>query len=203
MLPVLPRCDCPLRMTARMKNIRRTTIAVLSVLALGAGLAACGGGSPHPVAHASALDSGDRAFLAFTACMRQHGVHMGDPYHRAGHSGLTLDFPAKTPAMLRAYSHCGHLIASVMAMKEAGMAARQHAMTYQQAQALHLGLVRYAQCMRSHGIPMLDPDSNGNLDLGNVPGIGSVGRYTSQFRRADHSCRSLLPAGVSDNGTGP
>ena len=202
-LPVLPRCDWPTRMTARMKNIRSTTTAVLSVLVLGAGVAACGGGSARPVAHTSALASGDRAFLAFTACMRRHGVHMGDPYHRAGHSGLSLDFPAKTPSMLRAYSHCGRLIASIISMKEAGMAARQHAMTYRQAQALHLGLVRYAQCMRSHGIPMLDPDANGNLDLGNVPGIASVGRYTPLFRRADHSCRSLLPAGVRDNGTGP
>lgn len=186
-----------------MKNIRSTTIAVLGVLALGAGIAACGGGSPRPSAHSSALDRGDRAFLAFTACMRRHGVHMSDPYHRAGHTGLTLDMPTKTPAMLRAYGKCGHLIASIVAMKEAGQQARQNGMTAQQATARHLGLLHYAQCMRSHGIPMLDPDANGNLNLGNVPGIAAVGRYTRLFRRADHACRSLLPPGVSDNGSGP
>lgn len=186
-----------------MKNIRSTTTAVLSVLALGAGIAACGGGSPRPVAHNLALNSGGRAFLAFTGCMRQHGVHMGDPYHRAGHSGLTLDFPTKTPPVIRALGHCQHIIASIIALKEAGMAARQNGMSYAQRRARQLGLLHYAQCMRTHGIPMLDPDGNGNLDLGNVPGIAAVGRYTPTFLRADHACRSLLPAGVADNGSGP
>ena len=64
-------------------------------------------------------------------------------------------------------------------------------------------MVAYSQCMRSHAIPMLDPDAQGILNLGNVPGIAGVGRYTPQFRHADHVCRSLLPAGVADNGTGP
>jgi hypothetical protein len=111
--------------------------------------------------------------------------------------------PEKTPAMLRAYGSCGHIIASVVAMKEAGMQARQQALSPQQATARHLGLLHYAQCMRAHGIAMLDPDANGNLDLGNVPGIAGVGRYTPLFRRADHTCRRLLPGGIADNGTGP
>ena len=50
---------------------------------------------------------------------------------------------------------------------------------------------------------MLDPDQFGTLNLGNVRGIGAVGRYTPLFRHADQACRSLLPAGVRDNGTGP
>ncbi|HUY60037.1 MAG TPA: hypothetical protein VMV16_10040 [Solirubrobacteraceae bacterium] len=186
-----------------MKNIRLTWIVVLGVLVLGAGVAACGGSGSAPATRSAQLDQGDRGFLAFTRCMRQHGVQMGDPYHRAGHSGLTLDMPAKTPVMIRAYGRCGHIIASIIAMKEAGMRARQSATGYRQATATHLGLLHYARCMRSHGIPMLDPDQNGNLDLGNVPGIASVGRYTPLFRRADHTCRTLLPSGVRDNGTGP
>jgi len=65
-------------------------------------------------------------------------------------------------------------------------------------------LVRYAQCMRSHDIPMLDPGSQGQLNLGPVPGITSdFGRYSPQFRSADHACRHLLPAGVHDDGSGP
>lgn len=185
-----------------MKNIRSTAIAALTVLALGAGAAGCGGGAGTPAGN-SRLDRGDRSFIAFTQCMRHHGSQIGDPYHRAGHAGLTLDMPTMTPANKAAYNACKHIIASIISMKMAGMAAHQNGLTYQQRAAEHLGLVRYAQCMRAHGIPMLDPDANGNLDLGNVPGIASVGRYTPLFRRADHACRSLLPAGVSDNGTGP
>ncbi len=52
--------------------------------------------------------------------------------------------------------------------------------------------------------PMLDPTAEGQLSLGNVPGITSdFGRYSPQFRAADHTCRHLLPAGVQDDGTGP
>jgi hypothetical protein len=65
-------------------------------------------------------------------------------------------------------------------------------------------LTRYAECMRSHDIGMLDPTTSGALSLGNVPGITSdFGRYSPQFRAADTVCRHFLPAGVSDDGTGP
>jgi hypothetical protein len=135
--------------------------------------------------------------------MRRHGVHMADPYHRSGHAGLTLDLPEKTPATTRAYSSCNHLISSVEAMKAAAMQARENGMTFGQRRARQEGLLHYAQCMRARGIPMLDPDANGSLSLGNVPGAVSTGRYTPLFRRADRACRGLLPTGVPDNGTGP
>jgi hypothetical protein len=135
--------------------------------------------------------------------MRRHGVHMGDPYHRPGHAGLTLDLPEKTPATTTAYSSCNHLITFIEAMKAAGMQARENGMSYQQRLARQQGLLHYAQCMRARGIPMLDPDANGNLSLGNVPGATPTGRYTPLFRRADRDCRGLLPTGVPDNGTGP
>jgi len=65
-------------------------------------------------------------------------------------------------------------------------------------------LTRYAECMRSHDIDMLDPTPSGALSLGNVPGItASFGRYSPQFRAADSACRHLLPASVHDDGTGP
>lgn len=131
-------------------------------LALGLGIAACGGSGSHTATRPVSSAQGDRSFLAFTRCMREHGVHMSDPYHRAGHSGLTLDLPSKTPPTIRAYSQCNHLIASDIAMKEAGMAARQSQLSPQQATARHLELLHYARCMRARGIPMLDPDANGN-----------------------------------------
>jgi hypothetical protein len=149
------------------------------------------------------LDAGDRAFLAFTVCMRHHGVHMADPYHRTANSGLTLALPERTPATAPAFASCHHLIASVEAVKLAGMQARQNAMSYRQRRAEHLALLHYAQCMRAHAIPMLDPDAYGNLNLGRVPGAADVGRYSPLFHRADQACRSRLPAGIADNGTGP
>ena len=63
----------------------------------------------------------------------------------------------------------------------------------------------YARCMRDHQIPMLDPDpTDGHISLGHVDGIANdIGRRDPQFQVADTACRSKLPAGVEDDGTGP
>jgi len=154
--------------------------------------------------HAAAAQSGqpltqqqsDQDMISFTRCMRGHGVQMPDPSHRPGHAGLTIDLPTRDSATSSAYAACTHFIAAIIQAKSAGAAARP---------ASYLAaLTRYAQCMRSHDVNMLDPTTQGELDLGNVPGITSdFGRYSPQFRAADAACRHLLPAGVRDDGSGP
>jgi hypothetical protein len=139
---------------------------------------------------------GDRDFVNFARCMRAHGVQMSDPFHRPGHTGLSIEVPSQTAANRPAFAACTHFIQPVINMK------MSHARAFT---AAHLSaLTRYAQCMRSHDIPMLDPTPYGALNLGNVPGITSnFGRYSPQFRTADAACRHFLPAGVTDNGSGP
>jgi hypothetical protein len=142
------------------------------------------------------VPNADAEMVAFARCLRSHGVDVPDPYHRPGHAGLTLDLPSKTPATLPALDTCQHLIGPIIKAKLAGMR--------QQAAPDLAALSRYAVCMRQRGVPMLDPTPQGQLDLGDVPGIANgFGRYTPQFRQADHQCRHLLPAGVADNGSGP
>jgi hypothetical protein len=161
----------------------------LAVAIGGCGSSAAGTGS-------AALSGGDTDFLNFTHCMRAHGVQMQDPYHRAGHSGLTLSMPTPSPAEKTAYGACEHFIQAVIEMK------MSHAPRI--PASARLALIHYAECMRSRGIPMLDPDQFGSLNLGNVPGIANgPGRYTPPFHFADQECRHLLPAGIRDNGTGP
>jgi hypothetical protein len=153
-------------------------------------------GAQSHTANSSSTAHGDQSLVDFARCMRAHGVPMSDPFHRPGHSGLSIDVPPQDAATRPAYAACNHYIASLVEAKQAHGAA----MT-----AAHIQeLTHYAQCMRSHDIDMLDPGSQGQLNLGNVPGITSdFGRYSPQFRAADVSCRHLLPAGVSDDGTGP
>jgi|SRR5215469_13183648 len=194
-----------------MSNGRRGRGLALLALTCAAALpiAACSSGSSgrpvaslpgHPGSGSTpgALTSaqGDRDFVNFARCMRAHGVQMSDPFHRPGHTGLSIDVPAQTAANRPAFAACTHFIQPVINMK----------LSYARAfTAAHLpALTRYAQCMRSHDIPMLDPTPIGALNLGNVPGINSnFGRYSPQFRAADAACRHFLPAGVHDNGTGP
>ena len=182
-------------------------VAVLVVVAAAGCSSAASGPGSAPVAslsgHATAsaaqaltTQQGDRNILSFTRCMRSHGVQMSDPVHRPGHAGLTIDMPSRAPANSAAFAACIHFIQANITAKQAGAAAQA---------APHLAaLTRYAQCMRSHDINMLDPTRFGDLNLGHVPGITSdFGRYSPQFRAADAACRHLLPAGVRDDGTGP
>ena len=138
---------------------------------------------------------GDQDMVNFARCMRAHGVQMSDPVHVPGHAGLSIDLPTQDSASQTAYSACNHFI---QALKEAKGAAAAQAAPHLEA------LTNYASCMRSHDIDMLDPTPQGQLNLGNVPGISDdFGRYSPQFRAADSACRHLLPAGVHDDGTGP
>ena len=159
-------------------------------------MASLSGHATASAAQALTTQQGDQNILSFTRCMRSHGVQMSDPVHRPGHAGLSIDMPSRAPANSAAYAACIHFIQANITAKEAGAAAQA---------APHLAaLTRYAQCMRSHDINMLDPTPFGSLNLGHVPGITSdFGRYSPQFRAADAACRHFLPAGVRDDGTGP
>jgi len=121
---------------------------------------------------------------------------MSDPFHRPGHNGLSIDMPTQDAVTRPAYAKCIHFIQTIIDIKQAGAAA--------QAGPHLAALTRYAQCMRGHDIGMLDPTVQGALNLGTVAGITSnFGRYSPQFRAADSACRHFLPAGISDDGTGP
>ena len=186
---------------------RVAALAVLAVLAAGCSSASRGPGNA-PVASLSGTGratsaahpltqlQGDQNIVSFAGCMRSHGVQVSDPVHRPGHAGLSIDLPSRGPATNAAYAACIHFIQANIEAKQSAAAAQA---------APHLAaLTRYAQCMRSHDINMLDPTPLGELNLGHVPGITSdFGRYSPQFRAADAACRHFLPAGVRDDGTGP
>ena len=138
----------------------------------------------------------DQSFVSYAHCLRSHGLVVSDPYQRPGHSGLTMDFPTPGPRTNPALIACHHFIASISAAKSAGAQAA--------ASSALPALTRYARCMRSQDIPMLDPNPDGSVSPGNVAGINNdFGRGSPQFRAADAACRHLLPAGIHDDGTGP
>lgn len=197
---------------ARRHN-RRLTLGALCILAATIAGCSAGSGNSGPGSAAVASLSGqsgrsggalqppttqqsDQDMVEFAQCMRAHGVAMSDPFHRPGHNGLSIDMPTQDAATRPAYTKCIHFIQAIIDDKLAGAAA--------QAGPHLAALTRYAQCMRSHDIGLLDPTAQGQVNLGSVAGISSdFGRYSPQFRAADTVCRHFLPAGVSDDGTGP
>ena len=90
---------------------------------------------------------------------------------------------------------CQHYFARIIATKGAGASAA--------TAGTRLALVRDAQSMPTHGIPMVDANAFGQLNLGNVPGPAAAWACSArQFDAADLRCRRLLPASVHDNRTG-
>jgi hypothetical protein len=184
---------------------RRSVIVGIVVVSFAA--SACSSPRPREVASISrtpatlpSLQQSDQDFVDFTRCLRSHGVNEPDPFHRPGHSGLSIELPAPGSTTSGALAACNHFIASIVQTKEAG--ARRELTEWLPA------LTRYAACMRAHDIAMLDPSSvpspGGLVTLGTVPGIiNDFGRYSPQFHAADSACRHLLPAAVHDHGTGP
>lgn len=174
-----------------------TVVAACGSGAAGDGVAHLSGSAPGSATSTSlTLRQSDQDFVDFARCLRSHGLDEPDPRHRPGHQGLSVEVPPPGPTTNAALTACNHFIAPVAQMKQAH--ARQELASWLPA------LTRYAQCMRSRGIAMLDPNSDGALNLGDVPGItGDFGRYSFQFRAADGACRHLLPSGVHDDGTGP
>jgi len=180
---------------------------------LGLAATACSSGPPGPsvaslhgqsnAAHGTSVGAptqqqSDQDIVDYTHCLRAHGVNEPDPHQvtHNGYSGLAFDVPPSSPTDNAATEACRHFIAKLLGAKQAG--ARQEITRWLPS------LVRYAACMRGHDIAMLDPGPQGELNLGNVPGITSdFGRYSPQFRAADAACRHLLPTGVHDDGTGP
>ena len=155
-----------------------------------------GRGAATPAAGTLTQAQSDQDMVHFTRCLRSHGVEVPDPFHRPGHAGVSVEIPTPGPGTNAALTACNHFIAPIAQMKQA------HAQ--QELAAWLPALTHYAECMRSHDIPMLDPNALGSLNLGNVPGISNdFGRYSPQFRAADTACRHLLPRAVHDDGTGP
>jgi hypothetical protein len=168
----------------------RTIFALVLAGTLSAGslvVAGCGGGSEGPgVASVgeggttTTAQSGTRDGLRYAACMRSHGVrNFPDP----DTNGVTPDVPGmnkRSPTYLVAAREC-----------RAYAAGGQ--LTAQQEAELQQRMLRFASCMRAHGVPAF-PDpvvGNGRIDM-RLPNGQGLDRDSPRFRAAQTACQSRL-----------
>jgi hypothetical protein len=125
------------------------------------------------------------AGVAFTACMRSHGVpNFPDP---DGRGTITITVSASlnpsSPAFRRALAACRHLIPSG---SEAG-----HHLSQAQQQQLRARALAFATCMRANGVPSYpDPKfSNGGISQGYSAKSG-VDPNSPIFQQAQKTCQS-------------
>jgi hypothetical protein len=196
-MPIVERREhtagrCSRRERPAFRGLALVAVAGLSMLA-----AACGGGSPsgkvaqigttgstkgsgssNASGSGSPSDRGD-ALVAFSACMRKHGVpNFPDP-KTVGHSyGLTIDDSmANSPQFKNAQQACKKLLPN-----GGRPPAQEQAKQMQEA-------LKYAACIRAHGMPDYpDPKamSDGGIEMGEAPD-------SPQLQTAQKACQRLAP----------
>jgi hypothetical protein len=171
-------------------------------------LAACGGSSSNGVANlgsttnttqTSSQTAGRgggtatryKAALAYVECMRSHGVsNFPDPtsdgqinvnFASGGKDGAPTSsgIDRMSPQYISADQMCRHLLPGGVPTP----AQNQHALAKE---------LKFAQCMRSHGVPNFpDPTTAGVVRL-----IG-IDQNTPQYQRAQKTCAALVPGADS------
>jgi hypothetical protein len=153
-----------------------------AVFALAAGIAglvaACGGG---PATTAGPVGGADfRTALAYAACMRAHGAPNWPDPNSAGQFLKTRANRASFAAPAPAYRTCQHLLPN------GGQ------LTVAEQQKIAPLMLKFAVCMRSHGITNFpDPTVNAN---GVTVGPHGLGIQSPQFHAAQQACRKYMQA---------
>ncbi|MDF2711315.1 hypothetical protein ACWGH8_03825 [Nonomuraea muscovyensis] len=168
-----------------MRPLLATAVLAVALTACGApaerddGVAGAGGAKPSATTSASASAPADRreAQLKFAQCMREHGVDMDDP---APDGAIRIkagrDDKGKVDEAQRACKHFMEAAVGELHGKPDKEALDQ--------------VLKFAQCMRQHGIPMKDPSSDGRIEI-NIP----RGTPEEKVKAAHEACKDFEPGG--------
>jgi hypothetical protein len=183
------------------RGLRRA--GALAAVAAVAVLATACGGSSAPSAASSAL-AGSATFaqeLALAQCMRSHGVpSFPDPSASGGFNLTTTPngprgaIDIDSSQVQAGYGACRHLLPG------GGMSLaqlQQQAQKEQQEEQKELpALLKFSQCIRSHGVPNFpDPAVSGQGTPAPPEGAG-ISPKSPQFQAAVSACQHVLPAGA-------
>jgi hypothetical protein len=176
---------------------RRLPVACLAVIVLALGVTACGSSSGSSSSSSSDPSSATAATarLNLAKCLRSHGLNVPDPSSGGGAAGGGSLF-----RVLRNYSQAQVNTARQACTKYFAQAVPRANISPQQRAQLQQQLVKFAQCMRSHGVNVPDPTFNNNGG-GGGPGAGfgfrggfnSSQRNSPAFQAAAKACQSLRP----------
>ncbi|HYZ92546.1 MAG TPA: hypothetical protein VFA34_09150 [Actinomycetota bacterium] len=157
------------------------------VLAFALAAAGCAGRGEATDDQASGKD-GEEAMLAFAECMREHGIDVPDPEIGGGgerRPGLRIVGPrnggtkADRDKLDAAHDACEKHLEGVV-----------QNITPEEREEMQDRMVRFAACMREHGIDMPDPEFSGD-GHGFRQRLGDNGFDPDDpdFQKADEACR--------------
>lgn len=190
---------------------RRALSCVVLTAALAVGISACGSSSSTTSTAAAAGASGStgstaryEARLNLAKCFRAHGLNVPDPTAPGGTAGgggggggggglfrVIRSYPQAQ--VQSAEQACSQYMKQAFAFANVSPA--------QQAQ-FRQAFVKYAECMRSHGINIPDPTTSGTGGFGFRGAFSSVDRNSPAFQSANQACASLRPHFGGGGGAG-
>ena len=141
----------------------------------------------HASGQASGQASSSGGALAFSACMRSHGVpKFPDPTSGSNGNSVELQQGSGIDPNSQQYQSAMHACQSLLPAGKANGGSV--------SPTVRTEYLRYAGCMRSHGVPNYpDPTFNGNsVNLGNLSALG-IDTNSPQYQSASNACASLNP----------
>jgi len=167
------------------------------VIVSGLALAACGGSSTPKSSAATAADKA----LSFSRCMREHGVK-GFPNPEVSGGRVSLRVKTGGPSGLRVSPQT--MEAAQNACKRF-QPAEQSNLSPQEKVARQEAVLKFAKCMREHGIDVHASTAGGGVQIQIHPGPGAAGPNPESpaFQDAQKACQGLLPLKGGGPGAGP
>jgi hypothetical protein len=161
-----------------------------AALLCGLALSACGADDPAGEPAADREQANRDAMLAYTKCMREHGIDMPDP--EPGGRGIRLRAPEGTTPeeMEAAEGACRKHLDKI----EAPELSEEQRKEFQEAALAH------ARCMREHGIDIPDPTfgEDGRAEI-RIRRRGDRGAGPDpddpKWKASEEACRDKLPFG--------
>ena len=167
---------------------RRALVGCAAVLAIAIGLGACGSSGSSGGTTNGTTGARFQARLDLAKCFRSHGVNVPDPSAGggpAGGGGIFRSLQNYSQAQVSAARQaCQQYFAQ--AFPQLNLSPAQQAQRRQQ-------LVKFAQCMRSHGVDIPDPTINGGGGFGLGRSFRSIDRNSPTFKAASTACASVRP----------
>jgi hypothetical protein len=165
-----------------------TTIAIIATAGVALLAGACGGSSGASNAGSANSQSPTAQPLAFSRCMRSHGVpNFPDPNSGGVWPKSQVQLAAGNPRFQAATRACGHLL------PDGGPGVAPSSAVVQQIQA---DMTKFARCMRSRGVANW-PDPT--LDRGRAifdPEAVGIDTNSPQISATMHHCERVFPPSV-------